>query len=164
MENESERIQVDPRNIHYTKRNVPPPPVHINNVQLPQQDGQVSWATPWQETYLAQTHFRHPHKNVLVTRMQVRTLHKQQTSQTGLDLRNTTIQLGGPPPTSAGCTYCLTTADRVRVRVRVTLQLTVSQSVCLGVKPKYYSWQLHTLAWSNSHRGQHSMERDLLTG
>jgi hypothetical protein len=26
MENESQRIQVDPRNIHYTKRNVPPGP------------------------------------------------------------------------------------------------------------------------------------------
>jgi hypothetical protein len=26
MENESQRIQVDPRNIHYTKRNVPPSP------------------------------------------------------------------------------------------------------------------------------------------
>jgi hypothetical protein len=37
MENESQRIQVDPRNIHYTKRNVPRP-VHINNVQLPQKE------------------------------------------------------------------------------------------------------------------------------
>jgi hypothetical protein len=36
MENESHRIQVDPRNIHYTKRNVPPVP--INNVQLPQEE------------------------------------------------------------------------------------------------------------------------------
>jgi hypothetical protein len=37
MENESQRIQVNPRNIHYVKRNLPPPPplVHINNVQLP---------------------------------------------------------------------------------------------------------------------------------
>jgi hypothetical protein len=39
MENESQRIQGDPRNIHYTKRNMPsPPPVHIKNVQLPQDD------------------------------------------------------------------------------------------------------------------------------
>jgi hypothetical protein len=38
MENESQRIQVDPRNIHYTKRNMAPPPVHINNVQLPQKE------------------------------------------------------------------------------------------------------------------------------
>jgi hypothetical protein len=28
--------KLDPRHIHYTKRNVPP--VHINNVQLPQED------------------------------------------------------------------------------------------------------------------------------
>jgi hypothetical protein len=33
MENESQRIQVDPRNIHYTKRNVPPGPYK-------------EWATP----------------------------------------------------------------------------------------------------------------------
>jgi hypothetical protein len=53
----------------------------------PRSKCQVSWATPWQETYLAQTHFRktettrnHPHQNVLATRMQVRTLYKQQTS------------------------------------------------------------------------------------
>jgi hypothetical protein len=36
MENESQRIKVDPRNIHYTKRNVPL--VYINSVQLPQED------------------------------------------------------------------------------------------------------------------------------
>jgi hypothetical protein len=36
MENESQRIQVDPRNIHYTKRNGPL--VHINSVQLPWED------------------------------------------------------------------------------------------------------------------------------
>jgi hypothetical protein len=48
---------------------------------------QVSWATLWQETYLAQTHFRktettrnHPHQTVLVTRTKVKTLYKQQTS------------------------------------------------------------------------------------
>jgi hypothetical protein len=41
MENESQRIQVDQCNIHYTKRNVPPPPplpVHINSVQFMQDD------------------------------------------------------------------------------------------------------------------------------
>jgi hypothetical protein len=50
---------------------------------------QVYWDTPWQETYLAQTHFRNtettrnlPHQNVLVTRTQVKTLYKQQTSHT----------------------------------------------------------------------------------
>jgi hypothetical protein len=104
MENESQRIHVDPHNIHYTKSNVPPP-FHINNVHLPpRRRYQVSWATLWQETYLAQTHFRktettrnHPHQNVLVNRTQVKTLHKQQTShiwnntQTNLDLRNTTV-------------------------------------------------------------------------
>jgi hypothetical protein len=30
----SDRIRIDPRHIHYKKRNVPPP-VHIKNVQLP---------------------------------------------------------------------------------------------------------------------------------
>jgi hypothetical protein len=44
MKNESQQIQVDPRNIHY-KRNMSPP-VHINNVQLPPRRCQVSWATP----------------------------------------------------------------------------------------------------------------------
>jgi hypothetical protein len=53
----------------------------------PRKRCQVSWATHWQETYLAQTHFRkmestrnYPHQTVLVTRTQVKTLHKQQTS------------------------------------------------------------------------------------
>jgi hypothetical protein len=48
---------------------------------------QVSPATPWQETYLAQIQFRktettrnHRHQNVLVTRTQVKTLYKQQTT------------------------------------------------------------------------------------
>jgi hypothetical protein len=47
----------------------------------------VSRATPWQEAYLVQTHFckmkttrNHPHQNALVTRTQVKTLHKPQTS------------------------------------------------------------------------------------
>jgi hypothetical protein len=50
---------------------------------------QVSWTTPWQETCLAQRHFRntetnrnHPHQIVLVTRTQMKTIHKQQTSHT----------------------------------------------------------------------------------
>jgi hypothetical protein len=38
MENESQRIQVHPRNIQYKKRNMPPPPVQINNMQLPEED------------------------------------------------------------------------------------------------------------------------------
>jgi hypothetical protein len=53
-------------------------------MQLTQEERQVSQATPWQETYVAQTHFRkmettrnRPHQNVLATRMQVKTLHKQ---------------------------------------------------------------------------------------
>jgi hypothetical protein len=77
MENESQRIQVDTCNIHYTKGNVPPSPYK-------------QCATPlrrrFQETYLAQTYFckteatrYHPHQNVLVTRTQVKTLYKQQT-------------------------------------------------------------------------------------
>jgi hypothetical protein len=47
---------------------------------------QVSWAAPWQETYLAQAHFcktettrNHPHQNILVIRTKVKTLYKQQT-------------------------------------------------------------------------------------
>jgi hypothetical protein len=56
-------------------------------VQFPPRWCQISRAAPWQGTYLAQTHFckietnkNHPHQNVLVTQMQVKTLHKQQTS------------------------------------------------------------------------------------
>jgi hypothetical protein len=88
MENESQRIQVDPCHIQYTKRNV----------------RQVSWATPRQKAYLAQTHFRktettryHRDKNVLVIRTKVK---KQQTSRilnntlTNLDLRNTSFGYG----------------------------------------------------------------------
>jgi hypothetical protein len=39
MENDTQRIQVDPCNIHYMKRNVPP--IHINNEQLPRDDDVV---------------------------------------------------------------------------------------------------------------------------
>jgi hypothetical protein len=59
------------------------------------------------ETHLAQTHFRkkettrnHPPPKVLVTRTQVKSLYKQQTSliqsktQTNLHLRNTTLGYG----------------------------------------------------------------------
>jgi cold shock CspA family protein len=76
MENESQQIQVDPRNIHYTKRSMPPCP--YKQCATPPRC-RVSWATPWQETYLAQTHFRktettrnHSHQNVLVTQTQVK--------------------------------------------------------------------------------------------
>jgi hypothetical protein len=85
IENKSQRIQVVPRHIHHTKRNVPPGP--YKQSAAPPRRYQVSWATPWQETYLAQTHFRktettrnRPLQNVLVTRTQVKTLHKQQTA------------------------------------------------------------------------------------
>jgi hypothetical protein len=85
MEYESQRIQFDPRNIHYTKRIVPPS--LYKQCATPPRRCQVFWATPLQEAYLAQTHFRktettrnHPHENVLVTRTQVKTLYKQQTS------------------------------------------------------------------------------------
>jgi hypothetical protein len=71
--------------LHYTERNVPP--VRINNVQLPPRRCQVFRVAPWQETYLAQTHFRktettrtHPHQNVLVTRTKVKIIYKQQIS------------------------------------------------------------------------------------
>jgi hypothetical protein len=85
----------------------PPPPGPYKQCATPPRKGcQVSWATPWQETYLAQTHFHetetgnHPHQNVLVTRTKVKTLYKQQTShpkintQTNMDLRNTTMGYG----------------------------------------------------------------------
>jgi hypothetical protein len=84
------------------------PPVQKNNfVTPPQKRNQVSQTTPWQETHPVQTHFRktettrnYPHQNMLVTRIQVKTLYKQQTSliqsntQTNLDLRNTTLRFG----------------------------------------------------------------------
>jgi hypothetical protein len=77
-------MQVDPRHIHNTKINVPP--ASCKQCATPQKRrGQVSRTTPSDETCLAQTHFRktettrnHPHQNVLVTRMQVKTLYKQQ--------------------------------------------------------------------------------------
>jgi hypothetical protein len=77
--NESKLIHVT-----FTTRRETCPPAHINNAQLPQEeDGKYLGPHLWQETYLAQTHFRktettrnHPHQNVLVTRMQVKTLYK----------------------------------------------------------------------------------------
>jgi hypothetical protein len=85
MGNESERIQVNPRHIHHTKRNVPPGP-YKQCVTPPRWWCEVSRATPWQETYLAQTHFcktetirNNPQQNVLVTWKQVKALCKQQT-------------------------------------------------------------------------------------
>jgi hypothetical protein len=59
MKNESLRIQVDPRNIHYKKRYVPPPPVHINKVELPQEEdvkylGQhLDWSLTWHKHIFA---------------------------------------------------------------------------------------------------------------
>jgi hypothetical protein len=45
MENESQRIQVDPRHIHYTTRNAPPGP-YKQCATPPRRRCQVSWATP----------------------------------------------------------------------------------------------------------------------
>jgi hypothetical protein len=87
-----------------TFNTVPPPPLQINNVQLPQKEAEyLGLHLDWR--HLTQTHFRktettrnHPHQNVLVTRAQVKTLYKQQTSliqsntQTNLDLQNITQQ------------------------------------------------------------------------
>jgi hypothetical protein len=63
------------------KRNVPPCP--YKQCATPPRRCQVSWATPWQETYLAQTRFRktettrnHRHQNVLVTWTKVSTSNK----------------------------------------------------------------------------------------
>jgi hypothetical protein len=67
MVNETQWSQVDPRHIHYTKRNMPSGP-YKQCATPPRRRCQVSWATPWQETYLAETYFRntettrnHPH-------------------------------------------------------------------------------------------------------
>jgi hypothetical protein len=80
-------MQVDPRHIHNTKRNVPPSS-YKQCATPPKRRIEVS------QTHLAQTHLRkmeaarnHPHQNVLVTRMQVKT-------QTNLDLWNTTLGYG----------------------------------------------------------------------
>jgi hypothetical protein len=87
------------------KRNVPPGP-YKQCATPPRRRCQVFRATPGQETYLVQTHFRktetirnHRHENVLVTRTQVKTLYKQQTSQTNRDLWNTTLGVRFPLPT-----------------------------------------------------------------
>jgi hypothetical protein len=93
---------------HYTKRNVPPPaPVHINNVQLPQEEYikylglHLDRRLTWHKQFLKMERARnHPHQNVLVTRTKVKTLYKQQTSHiwnnipTYLDSRNTTLGYG----------------------------------------------------------------------
>jgi hypothetical protein len=78
------------RSIHVTfttRRETCPPGPYKQCATPPRRRCQESWATPWLETHLAQTHFRkpettrnHPHQNVLVTRMKVKTLYKQQTS------------------------------------------------------------------------------------
>jgi hypothetical protein len=70
------------------------PSVHINNFQLPQTE-----EFKYLELHIHQTEAtRHyPHQNVLVTRMQIKTLYKQQTphlknyTETNLDLQNTTL-------------------------------------------------------------------------
>jgi hypothetical protein len=75
MENESQQIQVDPRNIYYTC-----PLVNINNVQLPQEE-YLGLLHLDKRLNLAQTHFckpettrNHPHENILVTWTNVKTL------------------------------------------------------------------------------------------
>jgi hypothetical protein len=83
--------------LHKEKRPIPPCP-RKQCATPPRISCQVSWATPWRETYLAQTHFHktattknHPHQNVLVTQMQVKTLQatnfsyiKHYSNQSGL--------------------------------------------------------------------------------
>jgi hypothetical protein len=101
MENESQWIQVDPCNIHYTKRNVTPGP--YKQCATPQEeDVKYLGATPWQETYLAQTETarNRPHQNVLVTGTQVKTLYKQQTSHIYKTIWTYKIQLWGMASTS----------------------------------------------------------------
>jgi hypothetical protein len=76
------------------------PPVHINNVQLPQTE-EVKYLGLHLDRRL--TWYKHiftkycPHQNLLVTRTQIKTLYKQQTphlrnyTQTNLGLWNTTL-------------------------------------------------------------------------
>jgi hypothetical protein len=90
------------------KKYDPLPSVHINNVQLPPETI-VKYLGPhldrrftWHKHIFAKRKQRWntPHQNVLVTRTQVKTLYKQQTSliqsntKTNLDLRNTTLGYG----------------------------------------------------------------------
>jgi hypothetical protein len=84
MEIESHRIQVDPHNNRNTKRNMPPPPpVHINNAQLPEEEDvkylglHLDRRLTWHKHIFAK---RKPHQIVLVTRTKVKTLYKQLTS------------------------------------------------------------------------------------
>jgi hypothetical protein len=93
---------VDPRHIYYLKRNVPPG----RYKQCATPPKKMSSFSGYTLTGDLQTHFRktettrnHPHQNVMVTRTQIKTLNKQQTShilntQTNLDLRNTTLRYG----------------------------------------------------------------------
>jgi hypothetical protein len=80
--NESMSIQVT-----FTTPRETCPPVHINNVQLPQEDVKYLGLHLDSKLSLAQTYFRktetirnHSDQNVLVTRTKVKTLYKQQTS------------------------------------------------------------------------------------
>jgi hypothetical protein len=66
---------------------VPPPPLHINKVQLPQKKMSstlgytLTGDLPGTNTFSQNgTTRNHPYQNVLVTRTQVKTLYKQQTS------------------------------------------------------------------------------------
>jgi hypothetical protein len=79
--NESKSIHVT----FNTRRETWPTSTYKQCATLPRRC-QVSWATPWQETYLAQTYFRktgttrkHPHQNVLVTWTKAKTRYTQQT-------------------------------------------------------------------------------------
>jgi hypothetical protein len=80
--NESKSIHIT-----FTTQREMCPPDPYKQCATPPRRYQVSWAMPRQETYLEQTHFHktettrnHPDQNVMVTRTQVKTLYKQQTS------------------------------------------------------------------------------------
>jgi hypothetical protein len=81
--NESKSIQVI-----FTTRREKCPPVHINSVQLPQEDDiKYLWLhldkrLTWYKHIFAKTEItrNHLHQNELVTRTKAKTLYKQQTS------------------------------------------------------------------------------------
>jgi hypothetical protein len=104
MGNESQGIQVDPRNIHYTKRNYPP--AHINNVQLPQEedvkylglhlDRRLTWhkhifaKRKQLEITLTKIYWLLGHKSILSASNKLPYINQY----TNLALRNTTLGYG----------------------------------------------------------------------
>jgi hypothetical protein len=95
-------MKVGPRHIHHTKRRMSA--VHINNVQIPQEDVEYLGCTLTADlsgtnrySQNATTTRNHPHQNVLVTRTEA-TDFSYNNTQTNLDLRNTALGVRLPLP------------------------------------------------------------------